>query len=474
MTQATDARPRVTPRAFGWRDRVGYMFGDLGNDFTFIFASAYLMVYFTNVAGLNPAHVGTLFLAARLIDAFTDVGWGRFLDRHRPSPQGRFRVWIARMAIPVAVASALMYAPFVADWDYGVKLTYAAVTYLLWGSICYTTTNISYGSMASVISDEPVNRASLSVFRGLGANIAGLSVSLLPPLFIYATIDGTSQVVPGRFFVTAIIFSVFAALFYFLCYAGVRERIQALPVAQPRSFGSLLRQLVSSRPLLTLIVANVVIMLASLFVATMAAYLWLYHFNNGAMSGPAQLTTYLPGLLLAPFAARLAGRFGKKEVLVVALFGTAAIYLALFFLHVQQPWVFILLNLLAGFGIGFYNLLIWAVVGDIIDAEEVRSGHRDDGSVYAINTWARKVGQAVAGGVGGYALAVIGFQSAAPTQDVSTVDGIYTFSTLAPAVLYAVAAVILLTFPLGRARVVENVAVLERRRLSKLEELGDR
>lgn len=464
MTQALGVDRGMAVRPFGWRDRVGYMFGDLGNDFTFIFASAYLMVYFTNVAGLDPAHVGTIFLVARLVDAFTDVGWGRFLDRHTPARAGRFRPWIARMAIPVAVASALMYAPFVADWDYGVKLTYAAATYLLWGSICYTTTNISYGSMASVITDVPVERASLSVFRGIGANSAGLFVSLVPPLFIYATIDGTSQVVPERFFVTAIVFSALAAAFYFLCFAGVRERIAAPVVAEPRGFGALLRQLASSRPLLTLIVANIVIMLAGLFVATMAAYLWLYHFNDGALSGPAQLTTFLPGLLLSPIAARMAARFGKKEVLVVALFGAAAVYLVLFLLRIEDAWMFILLSFLAGFGLGFYNLLVWAVIGDIIDAEEVRSGERDDGSVYAINTWARKVGQAVAGGVGGYALAAIGFQAASPEQAAATVDGIYTLSTLAPAVLYALAAGILLTFPLNRARVIANFAEIERRR----------
>ncbi|MEI3843686.1 MULTISPECIES: MFS transporter [unclassified Microbacterium] len=467
MSTTTDAPRRSAVRPFGWRDRVGYMFGDLGNDFTFIFASAYLMVYFTNVAGLDPVHVGTLFLVARLVDAFTDVGWGRFLDRHSPGRDGRFRPWLARMAVPVAVASALMYVPFVADWDYGAKLTFAAVTYLLWGSICYTTTNISYGSMASVISDDPIHRSSLSVFRGLGANAAGLFVSLVPPLFIYATIDGTSQVVPSQFFLTASVFSACAALFYVLCYAGVRERIEAPLVARPRRFSALLRQLVTSRPLLTLIVANIVIMLAGLFVAAMAAYLWLYHFNDGAMSGPAQLAAYVPGLVLAPIAARAAGRYGKKEVLVAALFGAAAVYVVLFLLHVEHPWIFIALNLLAGFGIGFYNLLVWAVVGDVIDAEEVRSGQRDDGSVYAINTWARKVGQAIAGGVGGFALALIGFQSGRPTQDAATIDGIYAFSTLAPAVLYAVAAMILLTFPLTRGRVLLNIAELERRRRSR-------
>lgn len=464
MTNVRSAQVRVPVRAFGWRDRVGYMFGDLGNDFTFIFASAYLTVYYTNVAGLNAAHVGTIFLIARLIDAFTDVGWGRFLDVHTPGRGGRFRPWIARMAVPVAVTSALLYAPFIADWAYPAKIGYAAATYLLWGSICYTTTNISYGSMVSVISDVPDQRSSLSAFRGIGANSAGLIVSLVPPLFIYATIDGRSQVVPSHFFATAVAFSALAAAFYWLCFAGVRERVEAPRLTERRSFARLLRVLAGSRPLLVVIASNIIIMLASLFVSTMAAYLWLYHFNSGGMSGPAQLATYVPGLLLAPIAARIASRFGKKEVLVGALFGASVVYLALYVLQISDPRVFIALNLLAGFGIGFYNLLVWAVIADVIDAEEVRGGERDDGSVYAINTWARKVGQAVSGGIGGYALAFVGFQSGQNAQAEGTVEGIYALSTLVPGVLFALAAAVLVFFPLNRARVTANAAELDARR----------
>ena len=466
----TSAAPRLAPAPpFGIRDRIGYLFGDLGNDFTFLLASAYLMVFYTNVAGLDPAHVGILFLVARLIDAFTDVGWGRFLDRHRPSPAGRFRPWIGRIAIPVAVASALMYVPFIADWDYGWKLAYAAATYLLWGSACYTVANISYGSMASVLTIVPGERASLSVFRGIGANSAGLLVSLVPPLIIYGMVDGTSQLLPGRLFATAVGFSALAAVWYFVCCANVHERIAAPPrTADARSLPALLRALTSSRPLISLISANIVIMLGTLLYGTMAAYLWLYHFNDGTLSGPAQLASFLPGLLLSPIAARLASRWGKKEVVTASLLGAGVLYVALAFLHITAPWVFIALAFLAGFGIGFYNLLIWALIGDIIDSEEVRSGERDDGTVYAINTWARKVGQAVAGGLGGFALTLVGFRSGEAVQESSTVEGIYQFSTLAPGILYLMAGVILLlAYPLNRATVLANAHTLDGRRIDE-------
>ncbi len=460
--------PAATVRPFGWRDKIGYLFGDLGNDFTFLLASSYLLVFYTNVAGLQPAHVGLLFLLARIIDAFTDVAWGRFLDRHRPGRAGRFRAWIGRAALPLVVMSALLYAPFIADWDYGVKLGYAAVTYLLWGSVFYTMVNISYGSLASVMSPNPGERASLSVFRAFGANVAGLFVALVPPLLIYATVDGVSQVLPGAFFAVGVAFSIGALLFYGICYAGVRERVQAVERQEQRSFASLLGSLIRNRALLGLMAGNLIVMLSGILTSSMAAYLWLNYFNDGALSGPAQLAAYVPGLVLAPVAAWLARRFGKKEIIVTGMFFSAAIYLVLAVTQVTAPWVFILITVLAGFGVGAYNLLVWAVIGDVIDHEEVRSGERDDGTVYAVNTWARKLGLALAGGLAGVALTAVGFNAGTATQSAETVDGIYLIATLVPGLLFALAGMIfLLVYPLNRARVAANVAELKARRVDE-------
>ena len=125
-------------RSFGFRDKIGYMFGDFGNDFTFIFASTYLMVFYTKVFGIDAAMVGVLFLVSRCVDAFTDIGMGRIADSAKENSKGRFRVWIIRMCIPVAVSSFLMYQSAIADASMLVKVIYMFVTYLLWGSIFYT------------------------------------------------------------------------------------------------------------------------------------------------------------------------------------------------------------------------------------------------------------------------------------------------------------------------------------------------
>lgn len=150
--------------AFGMKDRLGYMFGDFGNDFTFILSSMFMMKFYTDVMGLSAGVVGMLMMAARFVDAFTDVTMGQIVDRSKPTKDGKFRPWIKRMCGPVAIASFLIYQSGLADMAYGVKVAYMIVTYLLWGSIFYTSI-IFLWFYGFCISADPTDRASLSTWQ---------------------------------------------------------------------------------------------------------------------------------------------------------------------------------------------------------------------------------------------------------------------------------------------------------------------
>ena len=170
---------------FGIRDKIGYLFGDFGNDFTFILSTTILSKFYTDVMGVEAAVIGTIMMVARFVDAFTDVTMGRICDRSRTTPAGKFKPWLLRMCVPVALASFLMYQSGLASLPLGFKVGYLAVTYLLWGSFCYTGINIPYGSMASAISPEPGDRQSLSTFRTMGGMLASAVIGVLLPLLAY-------------------------------------------------------------------------------------------------------------------------------------------------------------------------------------------------------------------------------------------------------------------------------------------------
>ena len=213
-------------RPFGMRDKVGYMFGDFGNDFTFILSSSFMLKFYTDVMGVSAGVVGILMMAARFVDAVTDVTMGQIVDRSKPTKDGKFKPWIRRMCGPVAIASFLIYQSGFADMAYGFKVAWMAITYLLWGSIFYTSINIPYGSMASAVSADPKDRADLSTWRTIGATLAGLVIGVGTPMFAYEVVDGNTVLSGTRMTIIAGVFGVCAVICYLLCFNLVTERVE--------------------------------------------------------------------------------------------------------------------------------------------------------------------------------------------------------------------------------------------------------
>lgn len=473
LAKESAGKGALTTRPFGMRDKIGYMFGDFGNDFTFILQVMFFMLFYTKVVGINPVHVGTLFLVARILDAFTDVGMGMIVDRSKPRRDGKFKPWIRMGAIPVAVASALMYQSFIAGWDsYGARIAWMVVTYLLWGSITYTMINIPYGSMASVISADPKHRAELSVWRSTGANLAFLIISVVLPLVVYVQVDGVATLDPARMTWAAIIMAAFAVLFYALLYVNVEERVvvQRDPNAKHEGIGQLFKAMGSNRALLGIVLAALLLLIGNLLISAMIGYLFLDYFNSTSLQSVASLAALLPTFALIVIAPWLATRFGKRETAVAAMLIGGLVLVATSFLDLRGiPAGYVVLYALGQFMVAVFNFLIWAFITDVIDHQEVRTGQRDDGTIYAVYSWARKLGQAIAGGIGGWALGAIGYQTAtggaAVVQAEETVRGIYQLSTLWPGLLFiGVALVLQFVYPLSKKAVESNVTTLAERR----------
>lgn len=461
-------------RPFGLRDKIGYLFGDFGNDFSFIFAGSYLMVFYTKVLGLSGAAVGVLFLAARCVDAVTDVTMGRIVDRAKTSAEGRFRPWIRRMAVPVAVASTLMYLYVVRDFSYPLKLLYVTVTYLLWGSFCYTAINIPYGSMASVITSDAAERTSLSTFRSLGSAAATLVIGSVVPLLVYETDAFGNQIVnPVRFTLTAAVFGVLAVVCYLLCYRLCTERIVVETSGKKRERNTegsrgLVGSLLANRALLAIVGVALVLLLATMLGQTMNTYLFLDYFRDAKALSAVNLISVGGMLLTAPFAAKIAARIGKKEVGSLAMLTAAVVYLVLYFLRIRSIPAFMALLFVGMTGMGFFNMITWAFITDVIDYQEVQTGSREDGTIYAVYSFARKVGQALAGGIGGFALSVIGYVSEAPSQTQEVSERIYTVATLVPGICYLIVFLIMqFVYPLNRREVEHNSKVLAQRKGEK-------
>lgn len=452
-------------RPFGFKDKIGYMFGDFGNDFTFILSSSFMLKFYTDVMGIHAAVVGVLMMAARFVDAFTDVAMGQIVDRSKPTKDGKFKPWLRRMCGPVAISSFLVFQSGFANMPYLFKVVWMIVTYILWGSIFYTSINIPYGSMASAISADAKDRASLSTWRSIGSTLAGLVIGVGTPLFAYETVNGNTILSGNRMTIIAGVFSVMAVICYMLCFKLATERVEVPQNNTKFNFGDLMKSLVTNRSLIGIITAAILLLLVMLTMQGMNAYLFPNFYGNVAAQSVAALAGSLVMLVVcAPLATKLSAKYGKKELAIGSCLFGAVVYLICWVLKPENPYTYVVFYVVANIGVGFFNMVIWAMITDVIDDAEVKNGVREDGTIYSVYSFARKIGQALSSGMIGALLSVIGY-SAATAFNPEVVNGIFNMTCIIPAIGFVgIALVLMFLYPLSKNRVEANILELKKRR----------
>lgn len=452
-------------RPFGFKDKIGYMFGDFGNDFTFILSSSFMLKFYTDVMGIHAGVVGVLMMAARFVDAFTDVAMGQIVDRSKPTKDGKFKPWLRRMCGPVAISSFLVFQSGFANMPYLFKVVWMIVTYILWGSIFYTSINIPYGSMASAISADAKDRASLSTWRSIGSTLAGLVIGVGTPLFAYETVNGNTILSGNRMTIIAGVFSVMAVICYMLCFKLATERVEVPQNNTKFNFGDLMKSLVTNRSLIGIITTAILLLLVMLTMQGMNAYLFPNFYGNVAAQSVAALAGSLVMLVVcAPLATKLSAKYGKKELAIGSCLFGAVVYLICWVLKPENPYTYVVFYMVANIGVGFFNMVIWAMITDVIDDAEVKNGVREDGTIYSVYSFARKIGQALSSGMIGALLSVIGY-SAATAFNPEVVNGIFNMTCIIPAIGFVgIALVLMFLYPLSKNRVEANVLELKKRR----------
>lgn len=448
-------------KKFGMVDKLGYMFGDFGNDLTFILSSMMLMKFYSDVMGVSVALVGTMMMVARFVDAFTDVAMGQIVDRSRPGKKGKFLPWIRRMCGPVAVASFLMYASWFQDMSMGFKIGWMFVTYLLWGSVFYTSINIPYGSMASALSTDPKERAQLSSFRTIGATIAGSVIGIVLPLIVYYQDEAGNQILSGpKTTLAAGIFSVGAVICYLLCYFMSTERVKVEQKTEKFNFKELVKGLVTNKALVGIVICSILMLLVQLTMQSMSTYVYPNYFGNVQAQSVAGVVGLVMTLLLSTVVVKLQVKMGRKELAIAgSLFG-AVIFFITWLTHTKNAWLYVGLYALAYLGLAAFSLICWAMITDVIDDTEVRTGERSDGTIYAVYSFARKLGQAASAGVTGALLGLIGY-SAETAFEPAVTEGIFNLACLIPTGGFILlAAALWFFYPLNKKRVEDNAKIL--------------
>ena len=462
--KAAVPQPPRHPNAISIGEAVGYLFGDMGNLFVLTFVSTYLKVFYTDCLlpghGADATKISTdltvLFLVIRLWDAINDPLWGIIVDTRRPTKNGKFRPYLMSVSIPLGLSTALCFLN-VQNYisSYAMLLAFAYITYCVYGML-YTAINIPYGSLASAITDDPNGRTLLSTMRSIGAGVGGAAVTLVAQSLIYD--DGT-KLNPEKTFVAVCVLSALSIAAYMTCYKTTKERVLYSPEKKKVNLKLTYGTLFKSRPFLTVTLAGLVIS-GLLQFGSFNQYLTKNYFGNSNLSIWLTISTYAPMVILILFCPKLAAKFGKKELCTSGLVLATLSSLVMCFIGPNEtlqanPWPYLLLNFGVGAGYSFVSILNWAVVTDVIDYQENVTGIKNESAIYAVYTFARKVGQTIADS-GGLQLLYRYAKYDPETTSVGYIPGVgdrmYKMVTRVMAIGYFIIFILFLLYPLNKKK----------------------
>jgi glucuronide carrier protein len=465
-------RPLIAGDRLSRRTVVGYGLGDFAGNLAFTLSTAFLLYYYTDVAGISAAAVGTMFLIVRLWDAVADTFAGRLVDRTM-TRWGKFRPYLLFGAVPLLFLSFLTFhVP--SSLASGEKLLYAYLTYAVLG-LLYSLVNIPYGSLASAMTQSVHQRAKLVASRFFGAAVGGIVLTyLIAPRISQVraqksalSAEAYAAKVQTIFTQTTLAFIVIGTAAYLLTFYLCREQVVR---TQPRvSLRETIETLRSNKPLGYLCAASFFYLIGLFAVGGASAYYAQYVMGDISWLGPITLVNAGTSIVLAPFIPRLVARFGKKRIFQYCGLLTVVGGVALFVTPVGLAVPALLFLAIKGAGAALINTIMFGLEADTVEYGEWQTGKRSEGATYAIFSFTRKITQSIGGAVGAWALAAGGYLSATtavpdPIQPDSAIWSIRFTIGLLPAIVAVVAMLIFWKYPLSDERFRQIRDETERRK----------
>src|SRR3954466_8404180 len=454
---ATTASAPATTKRLGLAQYAGYASGDAANNLAFSMTSLFLLLYYTDVAGLSAAAVGTMFLVVRFWDAFADLFAGRTVDK-ASTRWGKFRPFILFGGIPLLLLSVATFT--VPSGLHGTAggLVYAYVTYALLGLV-YSLVNIPYGSLAAAMTQVPTERATLATWRVFGSNLTILMLAFV----VAPQIKGSGDL-QRSLTITTSAFVVVGFVLYLFTFLTAREQVQrqAETVSLRQSLGTLRH----NPPLLLLCLSSLMFLTGLISLSTVGAFYARDVLGNANLFIVLTLAQTVGTFLIAPFVPLLTRTIGKKNGFIACGIVGVVAFVGLTLAPGSVPAIAVILFFLAGVGLGGVNTLMWALEADTVEYGEWRTGVRTEGTTYAMFSFTRKMGQAVGGAAAAYTLGFGGYVSGKNVvQTESAVQAVKLAAGVVPAVFVIVSLAIMAIYPLTEARFRQIVAETTERRI---------
>ncbi len=384
-------------RKFGIRDSIAYAAGDLGCNMSFALKGT-MSIFWTQFMGMDLWYA-LLLIIVQVWDAINDPLIGSIIDSDKRSyKRNKFLAYIFFGSIGLIVGGACCFLPFPNAPVWAKAIIFIA-GYVVWDAF-YTIANVPYGSLLSLISNDVKDRASLSAWRSVGSIFGNMLPMVILPFIIY---DKDNNLIGERVFIAALIMGVLGFICFQFMIRNTEIRVDINPELKEdapkfsifKAFGNFIK----NRPAVGATVAAMGMFIGMQGAATAVTVIFQSYFKNVQISGIVQLFAMIPIVVFTPLARKAVAKFGKKEL---ATFGAIVSIVAGLGLFVILPKntgldlvIYIVCQLIFSLGLGIYSTVSWAMMGDAIDYNEWKTGNREEGTVYSLHSFFRKLAQGI-------------------------------------------------------------------------------
>ena len=384
-------------RKFGMRDCIAYALGDLGCNMSFALKGT-MAIFWTQFMKLDLWYA-LLLIIVQVWDAINDPLIGSIIDADKHNyKRNKFIQYIFIGSIGLIVGGACCFLPF-PNAPVWAKFIIFIAGYVVWDAF-YTVANVPYGSLLSLISNDVKDRASLSAWRSVGSIFGNMVPMVLLPFIIY---DSDNNLIGERVFIAALIMGVLGFICFQLMIKNTEIRqntdIQLKEDAPKFNIFKAFVNFIKNRPAVGATIAAMGMFIGMQGATTAVTVVFQSYFKNVQISGVVQLFAMIPIVCFTPLARKMVAKYGKKEL---ATFGSIVSLVAGLGLFIVIPdnttldlVIYIICQLFFSLGLGIYSTVSWAMMGDAIDYNEWKFKSREEGTVYSLHSFFRKLAQGV-------------------------------------------------------------------------------
>jgi len=384
-------------RPFGIRDSIAYAAGDLGCNMSFALKGT-MALFWTQVMGMGLWY-SLLLVIVQVWDAINDPLIGSIIDADKHKyKRNKFLTYIWAGSIGLIIGGACCFIPVPQAPTLAKAIIFVA-GYVVWDAF-YTVANVPYGSLLSLISAEPADRASLSAWRSIGSMVGNMLPMVILPFLIY---NPDKSLNGPMVFVAALVMGVLGFICFQFMIRNTEIRVDTevtVSEEQPKfnvfqAMGNFLK----NRPAMGATIAAMGMFIGMQGAATAVSVTFQIYFKNPQISGLVSMFAMIPIVVFTPLARKMVVKYGKKELSIVGSIASIIGGLGMFIITPENTGldliIYIVCQLVYSLGLGIYSTVSWAMMGDAIDYNEWKTGKREEGTVYSLHSFFRKLAQGV-------------------------------------------------------------------------------